>query len=130
MKVFDYIYYRIYKFFQNRSDNVSETTASVLLSLMQFLALIDLMFLLQMFYNFTIPPKWFFAPILIFIMALNWYRYEREFEIEKYDQHWQNEAKDKKSKNGWFLVFYLFIAFLFPVLYGVFKHNLNMFLVK
>lgn len=123
MNLFDYIYYRIYSFFLSRKDNVPETTGWMLLSLMQFLTIIDTIFIIELIYSFPIPSKFAFLPLLIVLGIFNWYQYERNFDKKGFEMKWKDEEEKKKIRNGWLIGIYLLISFLFPVTLGILEHN-------
>lgn len=125
LKLFDYIYYRIYRFFKEKGHGTPETVGSSLLSLMQFLTIVDIIFILELIYGFPIPSKFAFLPLLIALGAWNWYQYERNFDTKGYEMKWKDEEEKKKIKNGWLIAIYLLISFLFPIVLGILKHNLQ-----
>lgn len=124
--LFEYIHYRIYKFFHLRGDNISEFTATLLLSLMQGLTLLDIDVLVELLFGYTLFSSKFIILIPGVIFAgLNWYRYERNFDVGQLDAKWNYEERGKKVRNGWLIVLYLIISFLIPTVYGYIKHNLK-----
>lgn len=124
--IFDYTFYRIYAYFKSKNDNMPETKGSFILSLIQFLTILDLMTLAQLFYSFENPPKYYALIVLLLFGIINWYIYEHNFDEEKYDKQWENENKTQKTKRGWLVVIYLLGSFLLPVIYGILKHNLDL----
>lgn len=122
---FDYIFYRIYKFSKERGDTTPTTNGILLLSLMQFLTILDLLVFIRIFYSFPLPSKWYIIPLITFPAIINWLRYERNFDIEKLHQRWQNEDKKKKVRHGWLISLYLLVSFLIPAAHGYLEHNLN-----
>ena len=99
LSLFDYTYYRTYKFFKERGDNISEFSATLVLSLMQFLIVIDIMFIVKIVHDYPIPNKFVFLPLLVVIGIINWYRYERNLDIEKLEHQWKGE--DEKKNKEW-----------------------------
>jgi hypothetical protein len=126
MHFFDYIFYRIYKFSKAKGDNAPETNGSLLLSLMQFLSVIDIMIAVKIVHEYSFPPKFYFLIPLVLIAFLNWVRYERNFGIDKFDERWGNEDSFRRMRNGWFIGLYLVISFLIPVVYGYLHVNLKL----
>jgi hypothetical protein len=122
--LFDYIFYRLYKFFETRGDT-PQTSASLIVSLIQFFTLLDLLFIGKFIHDFPIPSKYYFLPIIIGLGIINWYRYERNFSIDTFNKSWENEHPKTKVRNGWLIGLYLGISFLIPVSYGILKYNLN-----
>jgi len=122
--LFNYIFYRVFKAYQKKDSN-PEIYASGVLTLMQFLVLIDLMFTLQLFYDFEIPSKFVFIPILILLIGINWLKYERNFDFKMLDARWVAEDNTQRRRRGWLIVMSLISLILFPILIGVLKHNLG-----
>jgi hypothetical protein len=65
LSLFEYIHYRVYGFFKEKGDNVPEFKGTLILSLMQFLTVINIVFIIQLIYNFSIPSKFAFLPLLL-----------------------------------------------------------------
>lgn len=126
MKLFDYIYYRIYGFFLSRKDNIPETTGWMLLSLMQFITIIDIIFIIELISSFPVTSKYAFLPLLIVLGIFNWYQYERNFDTKGFEMKWKDEEEKMKIRNGWLIGIYLLISFLFPVVLGILEHNLGL----
>ena len=114
----------MYKAYQKR-DGTPEIYAAGVLTLMQFLALIDTMFVVQLFYNFSIPSKFVFIPLLILLIGINWFKYERNFDFKKLEAKWAEENSSQRKQRGWLIVVSLISLILFPILIGVLKHNLG-----
>jgi hypothetical protein len=125
VSLFDYIHYRIYQFFKERGDNVPEWKGTLILSLMQSFTVIDVMVIVKIIHDYSFPSKFAFLPLLIVAGAINWYRYERNFDGEKLENRWKDEATQVRKRNGWFIGLYLLASFLIPAAYGYLKHNLN-----
>lgn len=120
--LFDYIFYRVYKFYQTL-DNNPDIYASGLVALIQFLTLIDIMFLLNLFFQFKIPWKFYFIPVLIILMGINWYRYENNLDIQRLEDKWGNEDNIKKKNKGLLILIYIGLSVLIPILIGTFKNS-------
>lgn len=110
----DYIYYRVYNFFTERDDSIPEFSATLVISLFQFLVLIDCMFVVKIFYDYAFPNKFAFLPILIVLAVFNWNRYERSQKIHKLTNQWKNENNKQKRMHDWFIGLSLLISFLIP----------------
>lgn len=122
----DYIYYRIYVFFLERKDNIPETTGWMLLSLLHFFSLLTIAAFLTFIVNVDSFNKYYALLVIIPLMAYNWYRYERNFDIEKYTGRWSDEPLLKKRTRGWLIVIWFAIVVLIPVSIGVLRHNLGL----
>lgn len=120
--LFDYIFYRIYKFFRDRGDGIPETAGSLLLSLIQFLTILDIMVIVKMIYDYPFPDnKYYFLPPLILLGVINWFRYEGNFDVSQLDAKWKDEEQSKKVKNGWLIGLYLLVSLFIPAVYGYLK---------
>lgn len=122
---FDYIFYRIYKFSKERGDSAPETNGTLLLSLMQFLTLLDIIVFVRIAYPFPLPGKIYIIPLIALPAIINWLRYERNFDMEKLHLKWKDEDKTKKVRNGWLMGIYLVVSFLIPAIHGYLEHNLK-----
>jgi len=122
--IFDYIFYRLYLFFATRGSS-PQTPASLVLSLVQFLTLLDMVFIAQYIIDFSIPSKYYFLPTILAFGGMNWYRYERAFNIELFTEKWGHESNLSKVKRGWWIGLYVSITFLFPLVNGILRQNLG-----
>lgn len=126
LNLFDYIYYRIYTFFLKQRDNVPETKGSVLLTALQCFTLLSGVALLTLVWDFSLPPKIYLAPLIILIGVFNWYRYERNVDIEEFNDKWKDETSSERKKRGWLIVTFFIVVVLIPVSIGVLRHNLGL----
>ena len=122
--MFDYIFFRIYKFFLQKGDNAPETKGSLILSLIQFLTILDLIIVGTLIFNYTLPSsKYYFLPLGVLLGVVNWYRYEKKLDIEQLAEKWRNEDMKKSFRNGGLIVLYLLCSGAFPALYGMMTHG-------
>lgn len=126
MKLFDYIYYRVYVFFLVKRDNVPETKGTVVLSILQFFTLLSLVVVIRFFWEFPLPHKFYIIPLALLIGAWNWYRYERNFEIKSLEEQWKDERPSDKRRKGYLIAAYTAFVVLFPMVIGYLKHNLGL----
>lgn len=124
MNLFDYIFYRVYKFYQKR-DGTPAIYASGVVSVMQFFSLLTILGIIRLIVDFPIPQKYFIIPIILILIAINWYRYERDFDIKKLEGKWNGEDINRRKQKGWLVVISLILVILFPILIVKFKHNLG-----
>ena len=124
VRLFDYVFYRVYKFYQKR-DSTPQIYASGVLSVMQFFLLLCIVAIIRLFFDFPIPPKYYIIPISVLLIGINWYRYERDFDFKELETLWAAETDDQKRQRGWLLVVSLISFILFPILVGILKHNLK-----
>lgn len=124
MNLFDYIFYRVHRFYQKR-DGTPAIYASAVLTIMQFFFLLSILALTRLIIDFPIPQKYFVIPIILLLLGVNWYRYEREFDIRQLESKWGQEDSALRKRRGLLLVVSLISFILFPILIGVLKHNLG-----
>jgi hypothetical protein len=118
--LFDYIYYRIYKFSKERADVAAETNGTLLLSLMQFATVFDFILLVRMIFPFDLPGRLYLLPLLAVPAILNWIKYERSIKsrLAAFDLKWKDEDVNAKVRNGWIIGTYLVAAVVFPFVVG------------
>ncbi|MBL7876255.1 MAG: hypothetical protein JNL53_11365 [Cyclobacteriaceae bacterium] len=124
INLFDYIFYRVYKAYKKRDDTPA-IYASAVLSVMQFFSLLSILAIIRLLIDFPIPQKYFILPIILILIGINWFRYERGFDVKKLEEKWCEEDSSQRKLRGWLLVVSLIFLILFPILIGVLKHNLG-----
>jgi hypothetical protein len=62
---------------------------------------------------------------MVIIGLINWFRYERNFDLQGLEEEWKDEGSDQRTMKGWLIGLYLLASFLIPAGYGYLKHNLN-----
>jgi uncharacterized membrane protein YhaH (DUF805 family) len=123
ISLFDYIFYRIYKFYIGQGSKLADSFASSLLSVMQCFAIIDIMVIVKIIHDYTFPSKLVFVLLFVVIGGVNWYRYERKIDIEQLSNQWKDEDQSKRRRNGWLIGLYLVVALLIPAVYGYLHVN-------
>ena len=123
---FDYIFYRIYKFYIGQGSSVTHTYAAGLVSVLQFFTILSIVGVLSLILKFEVFNKYQSIFIIIPLMILNWYRYERDFDIKKYEERFGDEPAGERRKKGWLIVLWFAVAILIPVSIGVLRHNLGL----
>lgn len=117
MKIFDYCFYRIYKFYQKRDDTPA-LYASAIVSLFQFFLVFSIISIGSRLLGSDVPPKFFFFLIILGIIVLNWFRYEKQTPLHGLEELWQNEDQTTKSRRGWLIVVSIVTSILLPFLVG------------
>jgi hypothetical protein len=114
---FDYIFYRIYSFFNKRKDDIADEKATSIVAIIQVAIILDILVILMNFNIYEIPEKfqnkWYAAPFLIIIYILNYYRYKKKFKKTGYalfHEKWGNETRETIVRNGWLIVFFIFFV--------------------
>jgi len=118
IRLFDYIFYRIYNFFREKDNFIPETKASGTLSLLQFFTILDVLVLIRIVYPFPLPDNIYFLPVILGLGFMNWNRYERGFDIEELVKSWSGEEISRRRKNGWLIVMYMIVSVLVIAIYG------------
>jgi hypothetical protein len=116
--VFDYVFYRIYKFFRDKGDDVPRTKGSTILTIVQSLLVFDLANLVTYFGKLDSPGKFYFVAIAVAIGIANWLRYERSRIILDLDTRWKTEDSQIHKQRGWYISLCFVFAVLFPIIYG------------
>jgi hypothetical protein len=117
--LFDYVFYL------NRKANTPITIGSSIVSLILFFCIVDVAFIVQLFVHFEMPSKLYAGLLCLSLMGVNWYRYERNPNVDIMKAKWGNESDEVKSVRGTLIVIGLVGMVLFPILIGVLRHNLG-----
>ncbi|UII31968.1 hypothetical protein LVD17_27145 [Fulvivirga ulvae] len=124
MKIFDYIFYRVYNFYA-RKDKNPDTYASGIVSVVQFFTLLSLLAAIRLVHEFPIPGKYIVILVILVLMVVNWFRYEKSENYKQFSERWEGKERAKRRKRGWFIILYLIGVILFPIGIGILKHNLG-----
>jgi hypothetical protein len=124
-KLFDYIFYRTYVFYLNRHDNTPVTYGSIVVSLFQTLGIVDIAIVIQLFVPFETPSKIYWGILMVLALVYNWFKYERNPNLDEMKARWGNEPEKEKSEHGTLLVIALVFLMLLPIIMGVLRHNLG-----
>lgn len=125
MKLLDYTFYRIYQVYKKKDSNpifMGCLVLSLLLCLTSLSVLVAIQLILKMELR---VPKLFLALIMLAFTWLFWRRFKNHERLLSLDEKYKAEEARKKAWNGLFIVGYIFIVLLMPILYGVLKHNLH-----
>lgn len=127
MNLVDYLFYRIYNYYNRKKDSTPVFMSCAVISILFVFNCYDVIVLASMFKKQTIIiPKylvWLFIAIPIFFCTL---RYRDINVIENIKQSYLNEKIGAHKRRGIIIVVYMIITFSVPLLYGFLKHNLNM----
>ena len=117
MNIFDYIYYRWFRLYAKK-DSDPDIYASGIVSAYQLLTIINLVLLSSVLFGFDYPKVTYLYPLIIVFFIINYFRYERNFDISELDERWKDEPKSKKQLHLVLLIAYLVITFITPWIYG------------
>ncbi len=126
LKIFDYIFYRIYFFYKSQSFDIMEIYASALVSLAQSFTLLTIFSIISLGVDITAFSKFYGLLVIIPLLIFNWHRYERNFDIEEFVMQWAGETSSEKKMKGWLIVVYFAIIVLTPVMIGVLRYNFGL----
>lgn len=124
LDIFDYIVFRVYRFYHKKSGNPIVYATGVL-TLLQFFILLTFEAAISLIVNYTILSKEIIIPLIIGLIAFNWNRYERDFDFRKLEEKWVSEDLNKSYQRGWLIIVALVCFFLFPIVIGILRHNLG-----
>lgn len=127
MKIFNYSYYRLCDFYLSKRDSAAEMTSALIVSLIQFFTILDLLIIVRIFWEYPIPnnfSKYWFLPLIIILPFINWNIYVKHRKYREYRKLWSEESGKQRRKNGFFIVLYIMISMLIPVLYGLIRYNI------
>ena len=123
MKIFDYIFYRVYSFYRDKDSN-PEIYASGIVTLIQFGLLLTLYLIIGLLIDiYQITNKYYVIPIIIGLIAYNWIKYEQTDKSKIFEELWKNEIRNKKNKRGWLILTIVLFSILTPIIIIVLKHN-------
>jgi hypothetical protein len=122
---FDYIWYRIYKYYNDKSDSTAISSASISLSAGICGNCMALYFPLNYYHEnifiLTTRIVLIFAGVLLLLISL---RYNKK-RIEILSSAWSNEDEKKKKVNGWLTIMYLAISLIVMVSVAGYFGNLR-----
>lgn len=121
MIIFDYIYYRWFLWYK-RKDIDPDIYASKIVSAYQLLSIINIVLLITVVWGVNRPSLKYLIGVIVILFTLNYFRYERGFDISKLEHRWGNESIEKKRLKAIIIIAYLVITFCIPWIYGFATH--------
>jgi hypothetical protein len=115
--VFDYIFYRWFRLYAKKDDD-PKMSASVIVSAYQLLTVINLVLLGSIILGYEYPGESYLYFLIILFYVINYFRYERGFDISELDARWGDEPENKKRVYLVLVIAYLIVTFLTPWIYG------------
>jgi len=103
MKIFDYLYYRVYFTYKNRwKDSTPGAYATSLVTLLQLIFILMLpLFVYELITNNNVEfNKLYIIPAFGLILIYNLHRYKRKMNFRKLSEKWDNEKADIRKKRG------------------------------
>jgi hypothetical protein len=124
-RLFDYIFYRVYRAYKRRDSN-PEIYATNVLALLQFFLLLSAMAIVRFFFDFPNPNKFIVISTLFLLIGINWYQYGFRVDARKFEVEWGEEGENQRKRRGWLIVVSLVGSILLPIVVGVLRHNLGL----
>lgn len=128
MKLFDYMYYRTYSWYEKR-DQHPWIYAEGVVSVVQFFFLLNFYILLKELTGWNLSNivngKVVAGVLIILIIVINNIRYKKKIDIKKLKKDYHNEEISNKKRLGFFLVVLIAILILAPMLLGILRHNFH-----
>lgn len=130
-RIFDYIYLRTYRIYQNRwKEKIPMLYALSLVTILQvFLFSIIIFTYVLVFQKYSLNPK---ISLILFALffAYNYLRYKsRNNNYEKLSGKWRNESKINTLRNGWLIILFIVVTFsiflTLAILIGEINRNIN-----
>ena len=124
MEQFDYMYYRIARWYEEKGDSIYQQTGILLLIVFQCFTIMSLGVIISFIVNisFNVEVKLIALFGLIVIAAFNFKRYTEKYHVEL-KKKWDNTVVGNSTKKGWFIVYSLVGVVLFPIFIGILRHN-------
>jgi len=115
--IFDYVFLRVYDFFADKNDIIPETRGALILSLLQFLVVLDIILIIKLFHPISLT-----AYVLSFVAGVpliifNRYHYEK-IDIQKVRHKWENESPRRRALNHWMMGACVAVLFI-PVIISI-----------
>ncbi len=117
MVLFDYIFYRWFRLYAKKDDD-PKMSASVIVSAYQLLTIINLVLLGSIIMGYEYPGEGYLYVLIVLFYAINYFRYERNFDVSELDERWRDEPESKKQLRLVLLIAYLIGTFITPWIYG------------
>lgn len=122
MKLFEYIYYRIYALYQKKDSN-PEIYATNGIAVLQLSLLFSLYVLISLFIKLPNINNWLAVTLVVAVIALNWRKFGLHFDNRILEDRWSKESITKKKLRGWAILALIIISIFFPIVIGILRHN-------
>ena len=125
--LFDYMYYRIYKFYY-KWDKETGITALIAVSLFQTIILADLILIIlkSIYSKWEIVPyskhlKWGAAGLYIILNLINIKYFSGKYG--NFDKIWGKENSKTKRRRGWLIILLLTFPWIIIIYLGILNRN-------
>ncbi|GEM_PF-1381441 len=129
MKLFDYLFFRVYNFYKKKKDSTPIFMGCLVLSVCVCFSVLSIIVLLSVgfginFENMLMPVM---VLLLILFPVLFGLRYSKTESINsKLIERFENENSKSRFLKGFLFVSYLILVILIPISVGYMRHNLGM----
>lgn len=124
IKVFDYIFYRIYRQYEKWRESYPFPYAEAIIIIIQIFIIYDVLTILSFFELFPKKienAKYYGLVLAIILYLINHQRYKRSYiRILKF---YDNQEDKNKKRNGTFIVIMICVVISFPIIIGIFRNN-------
>lgn len=127
MDVLDYLFYRVYKFYGKKRNELPVLRGCIVLMLLVFSTLLTISSIIEIFFKTPelIVEKYIMVVIMLLMLYLLWRRYgNREYVVE-IEERYKEEELNMKRIRGWLFMMYLILMMLIPISVGFLRHNLG-----
>lgn len=122
--IFDYIYLRMYRYFERKRDTTTpEWLAIMTLSYFQTMIVFDSTIIWSMIAGTDSLPKYGVLVVLVLFGAVNFLRYQYNFDPENIYKPRKQETYNQEVSRGWIILILFVIVCTFPVVMGISKHS-------
>lgn len=113
----DYLFFRIFSFFENLKDRASNISALSFLALFEFFLLLDLWAIGQIIFKIGNPPKELAVVAIIVLVIINLKRYRNKSLTATFIGQWEGEKKETKRRNDLIIAVSISVSILAPFIY-------------
>lgn len=126
MKHLDYLFLRIFKWYEKREKDMPMFMSCSFLTVVISVTIMDFSYLIEDigYYKFPTISKIDYFIILLIIFGFVFLRYNKK-RLEMIKQNYIDEPLNLKKKRGWIIVGYLLIIILYPIISAYIEHNLS-----
>lgn len=127
MRLFDYLFYRVYSFYKKKRDGDPEWSGAIVLTVAMGLTMLTINALVSLITGSSlIFTKVVLLLIFFLLLILFWSRYRKSEFVRELEDNYKQESIKSKKVNGWIIIFYLILVLLIPISIGYMRHNLGM----
>ncbi len=116
-KVFDYIYYRLASFYENKFGNEDRFNAIAILSIIQCTNLLSIVSVIYLLQNDKFELSTFVMLLLgtLIFVIINSLRYNKTKKYQELKILWCNETISIRFKNGFYIIIYFVLSIVLTV---------------